>query len=82
MRAHGDIESVNLGTGERGRRVVGNGESTLEKVKQYAEAMVEAAVEGRKDPWILSSGHCVTNAKEARERATRLLAEIEQELKE
>lgn len=30
MKAHGDIESVNLGTGETKHRVVGNGESRLE----------------------------------------------------
>ena len=29
MKVHGDIESVNLGTGETKRRVVGNGESRL-----------------------------------------------------
>jgi hypothetical protein len=32
MLAHGDIESVNLGTGERHRRVAGNGESWLESL--------------------------------------------------
>jgi len=32
MVVHGDIESVNLGTGERKRRVSGNGESILESL--------------------------------------------------
>ena len=32
MRAYSDIELVNLATGERWRRVTGDGESRLEKV--------------------------------------------------
>lgn len=32
MKVRGDIESVNLGTGERFRRVCGNGESRLESL--------------------------------------------------
>lgn len=32
MKVYGDIESVNLKTGERHRRVAGNGESRLESL--------------------------------------------------
>ncbi len=36
MLAYGDIESVNLQTGERQRRVAGNGESRLESTAFWA----------------------------------------------
>jgi hypothetical protein len=47
MKAYGDTESVNLGTGERQRRVAGNGESRLESLgipglKPLDPAIVEA----------------------------------------
>jgi hypothetical protein len=38
MLAHGDIESVNLRTGERQRRVAGNGDSRLESCAKTWEA--------------------------------------------
>lgn len=37
MKIHGDFESVNLGTGVMHRRVVGNGESTLEAYGKVGE---------------------------------------------
>jgi hypothetical protein len=57
MRAHGDIESVNLGTGESRRRVAGNGQWSLESLgipglkpvdpadlAEYERAMREEAI--------------------------------------
>lgn len=47
MKVHGDIESVNLATGERMRRVVGDGESTLEPMDKILREALEATKEIR-----------------------------------
>jgi hypothetical protein len=47
MRIRGDIESVNLRTGERMQRVTGDGESTLEPMDTILREALEATKEIR-----------------------------------
>ncbi len=42
MTGYGDFESVNLGTGERGQRVTGNGESRLMTEREVIELLEKA----------------------------------------
>jgi len=44
MRVRGDIECVNLSTGERFQRVVGNGESRMESLGRPLNAQEQAAI--------------------------------------
>ena len=52
----------------------------LDKIQDYAQELVIAAIEARKDPWSPSSGHCITKCEEAKKKAKQLLAETKQEL--
>ncbi len=55
MKAYGDFESVNLRTGERERRVAGDGEFRLERVNPADLAEYERAMEEECVPEILKA---------------------------